>query len=95
MVKILHNVKIKIVILFLHRGLFCTGMDLDDIMYIDCLASTFLVFYRFSLVCYKIKYCVTYENRGTPPPPPQKKKYNNNNHPNLHLSEIRIFEIDL
>ena len=45
---------------------------------------------------------------GVPPPPPPKKKKkktnkkinnnnnnNNNNHPNLHLSEIRIFEIDL
>ena len=54
MVKILHNVKIKIFILFLQRGLVYTSMDLDGIMYIDCLASTYLVLNRFSLVCYNI-----------------------------------------
>ena len=34
----------------LHRVLFCTGIDLDDIMQIDCFAYKYFVFYRFSLV---------------------------------------------
>ena len=34
----------------LHRVVFCTGIDLDDIMQIDCLAYKFFVFNRFSLV---------------------------------------------
>ena len=28
----------------LHRALFCTGIDLDDIMQIDCLAYKYFVF---------------------------------------------------
>ena len=66
----------------LHRVLFCTGIDLDDIMRIDCLAYKYFVFNRFSLVGYNIWYCVVCDYRGTPPPPP--------NQPNLHLSEIRM-----
>ena len=50
----------------LHRVLFCTGIDLDDIMQIDCLAYKYFVFYRFSLVGYKIWYCVVCDSRGTP-----------------------------
>ena len=50
----------------LHRVLFCTGLDLDDIMQIDCLAYKYFVFYRFSLVGYNIWYCVVCDNRGTP-----------------------------
>ena len=75
----------------LHRVLFCTGIDLDDIMQIDCLAYTYYVFYRFSLVDYNIWYCLVCDYRGTPPPPPPQKK---KNQPNLHLSEIRISKIN-
>ena len=53
----------------LHKVLFCTGIDLDDIMQIDCLAYKYFVFYRFSLVGklgYNIWYCVVCEFRGTP-----------------------------
>ena len=67
----------------LHRVLFCKGIDLDDIMQIDCLAYKYFVFYRFSFVGYNIWYCVVCDYRGTPP-----------NQPNLHLSEIRISKID-
>ena len=52
----------------LHRVLFCTGIDLDDIMQIDCLAYKYFVSYRFSLVGYNIWYCVVCDYRGTPPP---------------------------
>ena len=31
----------------LHRVLFCTGIDLDDIKQIDCLAYKYFVLYRF------------------------------------------------
>ena len=63
----------------LHRVLFCTDIDLDDIIQIDCLAYKYFVFYRFSLVGYNIWYCVVCDYRCTPP-----------NQPNLHLSEIRM-----
>ena len=55
----------------LHRVLFRTGIDFDDIMQIDCLAYKYFVFNRFSLVGYNIWYCVVCDYRGTPPP---KKK---------------------
>ena len=54
MVKILQNVKIKTlckipaVCLILHIVLFVTGIDLDDIMQIDCLAA--YKFFLFSIV---------------------------------------------
>ena len=69
----------------LHRVLFYTGIDLDAIMQIDCLAYKYYVFYRFSLVGYNIWYCVVCDYRviGVPP-----------NQPYLHLSEIRISKID-
>ena len=41
----------------LHGVLFCTGIDRDDIMQIDCLAYKYFLFYRFSLVGYNIWYC--------------------------------------
>ena len=63
----------------LHRILFCTGIDLDDIMQIDCLVYKYFVFKRFSLVGYNMWYCVACDYRGTPP-----------NQPDLHLSEIRM-----
>ena len=50
----------------LHRALFCTGIDLDDIMQNDCLAYKYFVFNRFSLVGYNIWYCVVCDYRGTP-----------------------------
>ena len=50
----------------LHMVLFCTGIDLDDIMQIDCLAYKYFVFNRFSLVGYNIWYCVVCDYRGTP-----------------------------
>ena len=53
----------------LHRVLFCTGIDLHDIMQIDCLAYKYFVFYRFLLVDYKIWYCVVCDYRGIPPSP--------------------------
>ena len=49
----------------LHRVLFCTGIDLDDIMKIDCLAYKYFVFNRFSLVGYNSWYCVVCDFRGT------------------------------
>ena len=57
-----------------HRVLFCTGIDLDDIMQIDCLAYMqidclaykYFVFYRFLLVGYNICYCVVCNYRGIP-----------------------------
>ena len=64
----------------LHRVLFCTGKDLDDIMQIDCLAYKYFVFNRFLLAGYNIWYCVVCDYRGAPPP----------NQPKLHLSEIRM-----
>ena len=69
----------------LHRVLFCTGIDLDDIMHIDYLAYKYFVFYRFSLAGYNIWCCVVCDYRGTPPP----------NQPNLHLSDINISKIDI
>ena len=48
------------------RVLFCTGIDLDDIMQIDCLAHNYFVLYPFSLVGYNIWYCVVCDYRGTP-----------------------------
>ena len=49
MVKILQNVKIKMLckLLNLHRVLFCTGtgIALDDIVQIDCLAFKYFVKY--------------------------------------------------
>ena len=47
----------------LHRVLFCTGIDLDDIMKIDCLAYKYFVFYRLSLVGHNIWYCVVCDSR--------------------------------
>ena len=70
----------------LHGVLFCTGIDLDDIMQIDCLAYKDFVFYRFSLVGYNIWYCVLCDYSG--PPPPKK------NQPNLYLSEMKFSKID-
>ena len=64
----------------LHRVQFCTGIDLDEIMQIDCLAYKYFVFNRFSLVDYNIWYCVVCDYRGPPPP----------NQPNSHQSEIRM-----
>ena len=49
----------------LDRVLFCTCIDLDDIMQIDCLAYKYFVFYHFSLVGYNIRYCVVCDYRGT------------------------------
>ena len=49
----------------LHRVLFCTGIDLDDIMQIDCLAYKYFVCNRFSLVGYNSWYCVECDYRGT------------------------------
>ena len=69
--------------LYLHRVLFCTVIDHDDIMQIDCLAYMYFVFYHFSLVGYNMWYCIVCDYSGTPP-----------NQPNLHLSEIRISKID-
>ena len=66
----------------LHRVLFCTGIDLDDIMQIDCLAYKYFVFYRFSLVGYNIWYCVVCDYRGTPPKSAQ-----------FTSTEIRIYKI--
>ena len=68
----------------LHRVLFCTGIDLDDIMQIDRLAYKYFVLNCFSLVGYNIWYFVVCDYRGTPPTPPPP------NQPNLHLSEIRM-----
>ena len=50
----------------LHRVLFCTGINLGEIMQIDCLANKYFVFYRFSLVDYNIWYFVVCDYRGTP-----------------------------
>ena len=50
----------------LHRVLFRTGIHLDDIMQIGCLAYKYFVFNRFSLVGYNIWYCVVCDHRGTP-----------------------------
>ena len=60
--------------LILHRVLFCTGIDIDDIMQIDCLAYKYFVFYCFTLVGYNIWYFVVCYNRGTPPPHTHTKK---------------------
>ena len=70
MVKILQNVKIKILckllaVCSIYIVLFCTGIDLDIIMRIDCLVYKYFVFYRFSLVGYNIWYCVVCDYRGT------------------------------
>ena len=50
----------------LHRVLFCTCIDLDDIMQIDYLAYKYFVFYRYSLVGYNIWYWLVCDYRGTP-----------------------------
>ena len=69
----------------LDRVLFCTGIDLHDIMQIDCSAYKCFVFYRFLLVDYNIWYCVVCDDWGTPPPPQAAQ---------LIISEIRISKID-
>ena len=69
----------------LHRVLFCTGIDLDDIMQIDYLAYNYFVFIAFYWLITTFWYCVVSDYRGTPPPPKQH---------NLHLSENRISKID-
>ena len=74
----------------LHRVLFCTGIDLDEIMQIDCLAYKYFVFYGFSLVGYIIWYCVVCDYRGTPPPKKKKKKKS----AQFTSTEIRISKID-
>ena len=53
----------------LRRVLFCTDLDLDDIMQIDCLAYKYFVFYSFLLVGYDIWYCVVRDYRDTSPGP--------------------------
>ena len=50
----------------LHRVLFFTVIDHDDIMHIDCLAYMCFVFYHFSLVGYNMWYCKVCDYRGTP-----------------------------
>ena len=67
----------------LHRVLFCTGIDLDDIMQIDYLAYNYFVFIAFYWLITTFWYCVVCDYRGTPP-----KQHN------LHLSENRISKID-
>ena len=49
----------------LQKVLFCTGIDHDDIMQIDCLAYKYFVFYC-SLVGYNIWYFVVCDYRVTP-----------------------------
>ena len=50
----------------LHRVLFCTGIDLDDIMQIECLAYKNFVFYRFSFIGWlQHSYFVVCDYRGT------------------------------
>ena len=77
MVKILQNVKIKIlcklpVVCSIYIVLICTGIDLDDIMQIVCLAYKYFVFNRFSLVdyntlvSYNTWYCVACDYKDTP-----------------------------
>ena len=50
----------------LHRVLFCTGIDPDNIMQIDCFAYKYFVFYRVSLVGYSIWYCVVCDYSAPP-----------------------------
>ena len=52
----------------LHNFVVRTGIDLDDIMQIDYMASKKFVFYHFSLVGYNIWYCIVCDYRGTPLP---------------------------
>ena len=71
MVKILQNVKIKILcklpaVCAIYTEFWSAQAYLDDIMQIDCLAYKYFVFYRFSLVGYNICYCVVCDYRGTP-----------------------------
>ena len=84
MVKILQNVKIKILstlqtVYSIYIVLFCTGIDLDDIMQIDCLAYKYFVLYRFSLVGYIIWYCVVCDYRGIPHKSAQFRSIRNQN----------------
>ena len=65
----------------LHGVMFCTGIDHDDTMQIDCLAYKYFVFYRFSLVGYNIWYCVVCDDMVAPPPPKKKKKTHTKNRP--------------
>ena len=55
----------------LHRVLFCTGIDLHDIMQIDCLAYKYFVFF--------IWYCVVCDYRGTLPKAAQFTSIKNQN----------------
>ena len=50
----------------LHRVLFCTGIDRDDIMQIVCLAYKYFDSYFFSLVGYNIWYYVVCDYRDAP-----------------------------
>ena len=50
----------------LHRVLFCTGIDSDDIMQIDCLTFKYFVLYGFPLVGSNILYYLVCDYRGTP-----------------------------
>ena len=66
-----------------HRVLFCAGMDFDN-MHIGCLAYKYFVF-SFTFHCFVTVFGIVYHlNIGVP-----------QNHPNVHLSEIHISEIDL
>ena len=64
--------------LSLHVVLFYTGIDLDDIMQIDCLAYKYCVFNRFSLVGYNID-IVKYVIIGVPPKSAQFASIRNQN----------------
>ena len=50
----------------LHRVLFCTGIDLGDIMQIDYLAYNYFVFIAFYWLITTFWYCVVCDYRGTP-----------------------------
>ena len=74
----------------LQRVLFCTGIDLDDIMQIDCLAYKYFVFYRFLLFGYNIWYCVVCDYMGTPTHPQLSPIYIYQKSEFLKLIIIRI-----
>ena len=67
----------------LHRILLCTGIDLVDIMQIDCLAYKHFVSIAFHWLVTTLVLCSACIEVHPPP-----------NQPNLHLSEIRISKID-
>ena len=75
--------------LILHRVLFCTGIDLHNIMQIDCLAYKYFVFIAFYWLITTFG-IVLYVIKGLPPSPQSSTIYIYQKSEFLKLIIIRI-----